>query len=197
MQFKKQEIREKILDAAKKDFYKNGFEKTTMRHIARAAQVSVSNVYNYFNNKSDLFYEITTPFYDNFSKLISDLTYNASEEDFSAEYVESVIKIVGELVKRNRVELEILMDRSNGTKYEKLKYELIKIFEEHFKEHIKAYKGKNWKETENSFIFHLIASNLIEAMLEISRHYVNEEWVDNNIEALIKYHLFGITQFYE
>ena len=197
MQFKKQEIKEKILSAAKNDFHKNGFEKTSMRHIASVAQVSVSNVYNYFKSKRTLFYEITTPFYDNFSKIINDLTYHASGEDFSTEYVESVIKIIGELVKKNRVELEIIMDRSHGTKYEKLKYEMIQIFEEHFKEHMKSDKGKNRKETENLFIFHLIASNLIEAMLEISRHYVNDEWVDNNIKALIKYHLFGITQFYE
>lgn len=197
MQYKKEEIREKILNAAKNDFYKEGFEKTSMRHIAKVAQVSVSNLYNYFRNKKDLFYAVTTPFYSYFSELIYDLTNHASEEDFSTEYVESVIKTVGELVKKYRIELEIVMNRSQGTKYENFKHELIHAFEEHFKEHIKPDKEGSEKETENLFIFHISASNLIEAMLEISRHYVDDEWVDYSIDALIKYHLFGITQFYE
>ena len=94
-------------------------------------------------------------------------------------------------------ELEIVMNRSQGTKYENFKHELIHAFEEHFKEHIKPDKEGNEKETENLFIFHISASNLIEAMLEISRHYVDDEWVDYSIDALIKYHLFGITQFYQ
>jgi hypothetical protein len=113
------------------------------------------------------------------------------------EYVASVIGKVGGLVKRNRIELNILLDGSHGTKYENSKHELIRTFEDHFMEHMRFKSAKSVKETEDLFIFHLIASHLVEAILEISKHYVDDEWVDKSIEALISYHLFGITQFFE
>jgi len=193
MQFKKEEIRERILRAAESEFHRKGFNQSSMRHIARDAGVSVSNVYNYFSDKEELFDEIINSFYHYFSQLVRDLTRDASEEDLSAENVSSIIRFVGDLVKKNRIELEMLLDGSRGTQYESFKHELIHIFEEHFRDHM----GAQQREGGNLFIFHLIASHLIESLLEISRHYVDDEWVDGNIELLVRYHLFGITRVFE
>ena len=46
------------------------------------------------------------------------------------------------------------------------------------------------------FIFHILARNLLEGLLEISKHYINDKWVDYNIEALMKYHVHGMAQFF-
>ena len=197
MQFKKEEIKGKIIDVARNAFYDKGFEKTSMRHIARSAGVSVSNVYTYFKDKEELFDEIVNPFYQYLSRLIHNLTHDASGEEFSAEYVSSVITEVGGMVKKNRIELNILLDGSCGTRYENSKHELITTFEEHFIEHARSENTETVKGTGEIFIFHLIASHLVEAMLEISRHYAGDEWMDNTIKALIAYHLFGITQFFK
>ena len=193
MQFKKEEIRIRIVDAARDEFYRRGFEQASMRDIAEAAEVSVSNVYNYFTDKEDLFCEIVDTFHHDFSRLIDDLTRDASTEDFGEDSLASVIQRIGELVKRNRIDLLILLDGSQKTKYENFKDELIQVFEEHFREHM----GAQTRGGDNLFVFHLIASHLIEAVLEIARHYVDDEWVDDNLNALVTYHLFGVTRLFE
>lgn len=58
----KRETRTRILDAALRLFQHNGFEKTTMRHIAKEAGMAVGAAYYYFKSKDELvlaFYEQT------------------------------------------------------------------------------------------------------------------------------------------
>ncbi|MEU5841474.1 TetR/AcrR family transcriptional regulator [Rhodococcus sp. NPDC047139] len=51
-------IRERILETALDEFYECGFHGATMRKIAKAAGCSAANVYNHFENKSELLVEI-------------------------------------------------------------------------------------------------------------------------------------------
>jgi AcrR family transcriptional regulator len=46
---------EQILDAAARLFATKGFHRTTTREIAEAADVAEGTLYNYFENKNDLF----------------------------------------------------------------------------------------------------------------------------------------------
>ncbi len=55
MQYEKEEIRRRILDAAKQEFLENGFEGASIRAIAAKAQTAKSNLYNYFKDKDALF----------------------------------------------------------------------------------------------------------------------------------------------
>jgi len=51
----KAELQEKILDAANQLFVEEGYEKTSIRKIARRVEYSPGTVYLYFKNKKDLF----------------------------------------------------------------------------------------------------------------------------------------------
>lgn len=55
MQTLKSDIRNRILSAAKEQFVQRGYLKTSMREIADAVDVGVGNLYNYFENKDELF----------------------------------------------------------------------------------------------------------------------------------------------
>jgi AcrR family transcriptional regulator len=51
-------VRERILETALDEFYECGFHGATMRNIANKAGCSAANVYNHFENKSELLVEI-------------------------------------------------------------------------------------------------------------------------------------------
>ena len=55
MQKKKDYTHEQIVEIAKREFLKNGYAKTSMRDIAKGAGIGVSNIYNYFKSKDELF----------------------------------------------------------------------------------------------------------------------------------------------
>ena len=60
-QFKKDFVMSSIIDAAEKEFADKGFSKASMRAIAAEANVTLSNIYNYFKNKDDLFIAVLEP----------------------------------------------------------------------------------------------------------------------------------------
>jgi AcrR family transcriptional regulator len=53
---KKQQMRERIADTARRLFSERGFERVTVAEIARTAEVSEQTVFNYFPTKEDLVY---------------------------------------------------------------------------------------------------------------------------------------------
>lgn len=61
MQYPKDDIQKEILKAAEKVFLENGFPKASMREIAQEAQVGLSNIYNYFKSKDDIFRTVVRP----------------------------------------------------------------------------------------------------------------------------------------
>ncbi len=54
----KEEMRRKILDAAKTLFLELGFEKTSIRNIADAIEYSPGTIYLYFKDKNELFFAL-------------------------------------------------------------------------------------------------------------------------------------------
>lgn len=52
---KKRETRRRISDTAMALFMRHGYDKVTVAEVARAADVSVNTVFNYFTTKEDLF----------------------------------------------------------------------------------------------------------------------------------------------
>ena len=50
----KEEVRRKILDAARELFASEGYERVTMRRIADAIEYSPTTIYNHFEDKDDL-----------------------------------------------------------------------------------------------------------------------------------------------
>lgn len=63
-QVKKKAVRDAILEAAKKLFTKNGYSGTTLSDIASAADVTTSNIYNYFPSKLGILYALYEPWLD-------------------------------------------------------------------------------------------------------------------------------------
>jgi AcrR family transcriptional regulator len=190
MQVLKPEIKNKILNVSEQMFFKKGYLKTSTRDIAKKSGISVSNLYKYFKNKEDLFYEITSFFYNNFKKDFNNFI-NHENENFNLNKIELVVNKLAEIIKNNRIKFVIIFNKSEGTKYENSISELIQIFENHIIENI-------IKDLIDDFHFlSIIAKNFFMGILDIAKNYKNNQWVDKNLRSLVKYHVAGISQFYK
>lgn len=118
MQFRKKDIRDNILAAAREEFWKNGFEKASIRNITAAAKTSKSNVYNYFNDKDALFVAVVestmTGIKTGFEKLRAN-NPNTSSETYTVAAQKKVIEEIMSFVYSNQEDLKLLFFRSSGS----------------------------------------------------------------------------------
>ncbi|MCR4632893.1 MAG: TetR/AcrR family transcriptional regulator [Erysipelotrichaceae bacterium] len=69
----KEETRKAIVEAAKEEFLEKGFEDASMRNIAAKANITVGNIYRYFQNKEELNSYIVAETSDDISRLLNSL----------------------------------------------------------------------------------------------------------------------------
>ena len=114
MQVLKDEVRQRIIKSARREFKKYGFEKASMRSIAASANMTVGNLYRYYKNKEDLYGAIIGSLFDEIKTLKSNLP---EEPEARLEYLLDNFK---GLQKDHRSEWLTLFGGSTGTKYQKI-----------------------------------------------------------------------------
>ncbi|HYE69515.1 MAG TPA: TetR/AcrR family transcriptional regulator [Anaerovoracaceae bacterium] len=134
-----------ILTAAEKIFCRKGYEASSMDEIAKEAQLTKRTVYQYFENKDDLYFAIVLK---GFNKLFSKVTEANKEEQTGYEMLESACRSYYQFY-RDNPDFVRLMNywghvRRKSTDAGKNKNELVQfnnkmIFE--FKEIIEKGKG--------------------------------------------------------
>jgi AcrR family transcriptional regulator len=193
MQILKDEIRQRIVAEALEVFLEKGYEKASMRDLAQRVGTSVSNIYHYFTNKEELFRAIAEPIAQRVKRVLSEIITHESQG--AAELVEEeyVTKALGEVIKGHRREFLVLMDRSGGTGYENAKPEIISAVETHIIQH-HLKDSAEARHPGGGFLIHFLATNLIEALVEIARHCSDENEVEHSIRALMKYHIGGVAR---
>lgn len=125
MQKLKQELKDKIIFEAKQAFLDKGFEKASMREIAKASGITVGNVYRYFKNKDELFYAVVGDAHKAITHIVeSDHSSNVnimddyvlvSEDDFM-EYVDPALHQIIDVFVQYKDEVTILVYKSQGSK---------------------------------------------------------------------------------
>ncbi len=125
MQIKKDYIRDQIAESAKVVFLEKGFVKTSMRDIARGAGVSVSNLYNYFDNKNELFRYIVTPLIMELNRMVREhhnIQYHAQFLQFacgeSDDMIPEQMHTYLVLLNNHRDELRLLLFKAQGSSLE-------------------------------------------------------------------------------
>lgn len=115
----KDELREKIIDAARQKFFSEGFFKTCIDEIASEFHISKKSIYKYFKSKDDLLTTVV--------------------KDFAGKVTEEIIQIMKN--DKNSVEklIDVLMLIQNSMRTISLKY----------LEDIRKHKPKLWNYIEN------------------------------------------------
>ena len=68
-----QDIRQQIVDAARKIFAQYGFRKTTVDEIAASIHKAKSSIYHYFNSKEEIFKAVIKKEYDFFKQKVNEV----------------------------------------------------------------------------------------------------------------------------
>lgn len=73
----KDEVKQSIIDSAKEEFLTRGYEAATMRSIAKRANMTVGNLYRYFDSKEEINRQIIGPTLRKIDDIIRDVTSNS------------------------------------------------------------------------------------------------------------------------
>jgi AcrR family transcriptional regulator len=168
-QYLKEDTRIRIISVALEEFSDKGYLDTSMRDIARNAGISIGNIYRYFKNKSDLFNEIIEPAYNRLLLEMGETSYSMT--DYSVSLIENNIDSIMKVLKQYKKQLVILIDKSNGTKYEGTKEESIQYLESRLKEMLMPVLNEKGVKVHDPFVFYLLSSSFMDGFFTILRTY--------------------------
>lgn len=126
-QYKKEDIRKKILENAKAEFLELGYKNASVASIARKSQIGVGNVYRYFKNKEAILDAIVTPVVERIKKtLIADTDYNdVNNHENILNIISEIMKEINDLSINYKEEIIIVLQGCETTKYFSIKEEII------------------------------------------------------------------------
>lgn len=194
MQVLKDEVRDKVLESALIEFFEQSFQKSSMRRIAKRAGVTVGNLYRYFKNKEELFYEVVRPAYHTIISLINE---SPSPEYYSnttfKNFIKHKVQCILELYQNHWRELRILIDGSEGTEYEQSKQHIILLVEKRMLAEMKARAHGYELIDRHPFIVRVIATSFIEGLVTIFRECPEEE---NAARVIAQFQNFYFQDFF-
>ncbi len=196
MQTKKENIRQQILEIARDEFTMHGFKDTSMRVIALKAGITLSNIYNYFRNKDEIFREILYPLIGAIEKTLSDHNSNdnLTLDYFSTDdYQSRDLKRMVTLVENYKTELKLLLFKSSGSSYENYREEITLRNTEMGLEYLKKMKEKHPSISVDvsTFFVHVMSSMWLNIMAEIISHSLNHEQITKFISEYIEFGTAG------
>ncbi|MBV7271837.1 TetR/AcrR family transcriptional regulator [Clostridium sp. PL3] len=183
MQVLKDEIRNKILLVAEDIFYEKGFKEATTRNIANEVGISVSNLYLYYENKAAIFYGVINEFYKLFMNGLKNFFDHNDNDIEMSVYISAFIE---DIVMNNRKKFVIISDKSQGTKYEGFKQQIITALNCHINTQVKKDL------VQDQLILYILSKNFIDGIIEIAKNYKDEHWLKNSINILVTYHMNGM-----
>ena len=116
MQYKKQDISDRILEAGRKEYAKNGYRGANISVIASEAGVPVGNLYRYYDGKMGLLTAIVRPAYIQVPKMMNDLFETQSDDAHGN--AKRIIEKLLEVYDKYGADLLILADKCATTRYE-------------------------------------------------------------------------------
>ena len=168
MQYLKEEVRKNILEEALKEFKRMDYKGTSIRTIAKNSETSVGNFYKYFHSKADLYEKLIGSVYERLMDYINQ--FNKVEINEETDHIfYKLMEEIMEIFKENSTELTILLNKSEGSKYENCKKNFVDFVTRIVSEKMKYELSLQGKRLKNNFIIWLISYNLVESISIILR----------------------------
>lgn len=196
MQVLKDDIRRRIVEVARQEFFQLGFTKASMRSIASKVGVGVGNLYNYYHGKDDLFRTVLAPAvsacYAMFDKYHGEYGQDAvsmTQED----YLHSAVSDYMMILKGNRSLLKILLFKAQGSSLENFKSE----FADRATVQVKSwFANRKLLHPEmninvSDFMIHFHTVCMFAMFEELLTHRIRTVEMERVIEEYIKFEIYG------
>ncbi len=183
----KEEVFERIFQAGVDVFYEKDYRSARMQEIAEKAGIPVSLIYNYYKNKEELFEKIASTVKIDFER-IADEEEKEPEGLPSEKYKDVTEEYLLDLLENYKL-FVILMDKSQGTRYEGEKDRLIGILQAH----IKRQMDKKGQTACDDMLCHILATNFTEGILEVARHYKNRDYARTLLSLVTQCYYEGVN----
>lgn len=199
----KYDVNKKIKDSALKMFFKMGYIQTTIGDISADAGISTGNIYRYYKSKDELFYSLITP--EIIKQMMSLLKLKISAVN-GLNIADARLKgtmdnadsTVLEFIVKYRMHIIIAIDKSQETKYQFLKKELIDFMIKRVHEYLLSIGNDHLFNTDvKKHMLEIIYTNFIQAFLEVIKRYDSNEKIIESYRSLLEYHYMGINKFME
>lgn len=191
MQYKKDELRKILLDEAEKEFLDKGFINASLRQIAKRSGMTIGNLYNYFESKEALFDEIVKDEYDAFIYIMSkhsgvEIPEEAGDMNDIRVWRSVLYHFIDKFMPVFSNKFLILIDSSQGSKYQNTKDEFIEFMRKHFLDHMKGAEQIVSPEAAQ-----LIAVQILSGIIYIIRNYQEVEIKKQLICDLFLFNIAG------
>ncbi len=196
MQIQKEDIRKVILKVAREEFADKGYKDTSMRTIAQRAEVGLSNIYNYFKNKNEIFREVLS----SVLKAFEDSMIEHNNEDYisldifsSDEYLRRQTDLFFSLVAKYKEDLRILFFNASGSSLENFRDEIIEIHTQTGREYLRLMKEKypDVNTDISPFFTHTMCAWFMSSIEELVMHDLSDSEMEQFIREYMEYGTAG------
>ena len=181
MQKKKDEIRQKILKAAEKEFLTKGFSSTTTRELAKNARITYGNMYKYYPSKEAILEAVIKTYAEDALKGFTEFMNHSDDSGHGKNLTEGIINGLVSLHGRSRQKFIILFTGLDGSKLQNVKNEIMELL----KDHISGF-------VQDPVFAGIITENMMSAIVTLAREYKFVDEFRNVVGLYIQYHLAGI-----
>lgn len=185
-------VTESLIESAKKEFLKYGFQNANLRRISADSGVSTNSIYTRFGDKSGLFTAVVKPAADGLMQMYLGSINGAAEcqnakaaTNMGDEGTELVLKYIYD----NFDVFRLIFCNSAGTEYEHYFDELAEIEENFYREFAKQF-AKDGR-TVSDFFVHVVCRTGWQYIYEVVSHELPYEEAADFMKSIREYSFAG------
>lgn len=186
MQYKKQDISDRILEAGRNEYAAKGYRGGNISAIATQAGVPVGNLYRYYDGKMGLLTAIVRPAYIQVPKMMNDLFENGSDDahDNANRIIEKLLKVYD----KYGDDLLILADKCASTRYEDFFDKLVEKCDSLLLKRLFENPDE-----DDLFFCRTISHTFISAVFDVLRRGGERERIKTMLERVVLFYFADIS----
>ncbi len=191
-------IKEEILSAAKEEFLNHGFQDASMRNIAAKANLTTGSLYYRFIDKAELFDAIVGKDAETLLQM-----FNEAQKQYATYPIERQIKEMDsytsdaldkmiDYIYNHFDSFQLIICKSNGSKYEYFIDNMVDIEVENTKRFIKDLKTKGIEVNDvEDNLNHILCTSLFRAIFEVVIHNMSKNKAVEYISKVYRFYEVG------